>query len=144
MPYDELGQVVSGRKYWADGTEVAGQQFDYTFDTIGNRKNTGGRASAVSTYSVNRLNQYSQRTVPNQVDVLGIANPTADVTVRVLGGTTFTAGRKGSIIITPWRWGTTSIRRSKPSHFTEPRRSKPTGSSTRPRPRRSCTTPTAT
>jgi YD repeat-containing protein len=93
--YDELGQVVSGRKYWADGTEVAGQQFNYTFDTIGNRKSTGGRASAVSTYSVNRLNQYSQRSVPNQVDVLGIANPTADVTVRVLGGTTFTAGRKG-------------------------------------------------
>jgi RHS repeat-associated protein len=93
--YDELGQVVSGRKYWADGTEVAGQQFDYTFDTIGNRKNTGGRVSAVSTYSVNRLNQYAQRSVPNQVDVLGIANPTADVTVRVLGGTTFTAGRKG-------------------------------------------------
>jgi RHS repeat-associated protein len=93
--YDELGQVVSGRKYWADGTEVAGQQFDYTFDTIGNRKNTGGRASAVSTYSVNRLNQYSQRSVPGQVDVLGIANPTADVTVRVLGGTAYTAARKG-------------------------------------------------
>jgi RHS repeat-associated protein len=93
--YDELGQVVSGRKYWADGTEVAGQQFDYTFDTIGNRKNTGGRASAVSTYSVNRLNQYSQRSVPNQVDVLGIANPTADVTVRAEGGTTFTAAQKG-------------------------------------------------
>jgi RHS repeat-associated protein len=93
--YDELGQVVSGRKYWADGTEVAGQQFDYTFDTIGNRKNSGGRASASSNYSVNRLNQYSQRSVPNQVDVLGIANPTADVTVRVLGGTTYTAGRKG-------------------------------------------------
>jgi RHS repeat-associated protein len=93
--YYELGQVVSGRKYWADGTEVAGQQFDYTFDTIGNRKNTGGRASAVSTYSVNRLKQYEERTVTNLVDVLGIANPTADVTVRAEGGTTFTAGRKG-------------------------------------------------
>ena len=31
--YDSLGQVVAGNKYWADGTPVAGQQFDYTFDT---------------------------------------------------------------------------------------------------------------
>jgi YD repeat-containing protein len=92
--YDELGQVVSGRKYWGDGPEDAGQQFDYTFDTIGNRKNSGGRASAVSTYSVNRLNQYSQRSVPNQVDVLCIANPTADVTVRVEGGKARTRRRQ--------------------------------------------------
>jgi len=39
--YDSLGQVTSGKKYWADGTPVAGQQFDYAFDTIGNRKSTG-------------------------------------------------------------------------------------------------------
>ena len=52
-------------------------------------------ASSVSTYTVNRLNQYSQRTVPDQVDVFGIANPTANVTVRVIGGTTYTAVRKG-------------------------------------------------
>jgi len=93
--YDDLGQVISGRKYWGDGTEVAGQQFDYAFDTIGNRTETGGRASAVSTYTPNRLNQYSQRTVPAVVDVQGVASPTANVTVRVIGGTTYTAARKG-------------------------------------------------
>jgi RHS repeat-associated protein len=93
--YDDLGQVISGRKYWGDGTEVAGQHFDYAFDTIGNRTATGGRASAVSAYTPNRLNQYSQRTVPSQVDVQGVANPTANVTVRVVDGTTFTAARKG-------------------------------------------------
>jgi len=71
------------------------QRFDYTFDTIGNRTATGGRASAVSAYTPNRLNQYSQRTVPSQVDVLGVANPSANVTVRVVGGTTFTAASKG-------------------------------------------------
>ena len=27
--YDSLGQVRSGKKYWADGTPVAGQQFEY-------------------------------------------------------------------------------------------------------------------
>ena len=93
--YDVLGQVISGNRYWQDGTPVDGQQFNYAFDDIGNRKSTGGRVSAVSTYTVNRLNQYSQRTVPNAVDVMGVANPTANVTVRVLGGTTYTAARKG-------------------------------------------------
>jgi RHS repeat-associated protein len=93
--YDDLGQVISGRKYWGDGTEVAGQQFDYAFDTIGNRTGSGGRASAVSAYTRNRINQYTQRTVPSVVDVQGVANPTANVTVRVVGATTYTAARKG-------------------------------------------------
>ena len=35
--FDSLGQVKSGKKFWADGTPVAGQQFEYAFDTIGNR-----------------------------------------------------------------------------------------------------------
>ena len=31
---DALGQVTSGKRYWADGTAVAGEQFGYAFDTI--------------------------------------------------------------------------------------------------------------
>ena len=44
--YDPLGQLVSGRKYWSDGSPVAGQQFEYGFDDIGNRKRSarGGDA----------------------------------------------------------------------------------------------------
>ncbi|NLH71562.1 MAG: RHS repeat-associated core domain-containing protein [Verrucomicrobia bacterium] len=86
--YDALGQVVSGKRYWSDGTPVAGQQFEYGFDDIGNRKTTavGGDASGGSLrwsqYTANRLNQYSSRTVPAYVDILGIANPTAGVTVN--------------------------------------------------------------
>jgi YD repeat-containing protein len=38
--YDSLGQVTNGWRYWRDGTIVAGQQFDYLFDTIGNRTQT--------------------------------------------------------------------------------------------------------
>ena len=38
--YDSLGQVRSGRKYWPDQTPVAGQQFEYAFDDIGNRTST--------------------------------------------------------------------------------------------------------
>ena len=88
--YDSLGQVKSGKKYWADGTPVDGQQFEYAHDDIGNRTSTGGRASSQSTYTPNRLNQYTSRTVPNKVDIMGIANPTANVTV---GGNV--ANRKG-------------------------------------------------
>ena len=35
------GQVVSGKKHWPDGTPVAGQQFTYGFDDIGNRQSAG-------------------------------------------------------------------------------------------------------
>ena len=35
-----IGQVTNDCKFFADGTPVAGRQFDYTFDTIGNRTQT--------------------------------------------------------------------------------------------------------
>lgn len=38
--YDTLGQVTSGKKCWSDGSEVAGQQFGYGFDDIGNWETT--------------------------------------------------------------------------------------------------------
>lgn len=38
--YDWLGQVTNGARYWNDGTPVAGQQYQYQFDTIGNRLST--------------------------------------------------------------------------------------------------------
>lgn len=49
--YDSLGQVRFGKKYWSDGTPVAGQQFEYGFDDIGNRKN---RLIAMETLSAVR------------------------------------------------------------------------------------------
>lgn len=87
--YDSLGQVVSGKKYWADGTPVAGQQFTYNFDDIGNRTCTasGGDATGsnlrTANYTANSLNQYTSRDVPGYVDVLGSANPNATVTVNL-------------------------------------------------------------
>ena len=81
LSYDALGQVTSGKRYWNDNTEVAGQQFGYQYDGIGNRTSTttNGRAA---TYTANALNQYSQRTVPGAVDVIGEAAPAATVTVN--------------------------------------------------------------
>ena len=68
--YDSLGQVTNGCKYFCDGTPVAGQQFDYSFDTIGNRTQTqaGGDQTGgnqrLANYSVNTLNQITSRDLP--------------------------------------------------------------------------------
>ena len=78
--YDSMGQVTSGKKYWSDGTPVAGQQFDYAFDDIGNRQTTT-RDGRQATYTPNSLNQYTSRTVPGFVNVLGTATNTATVSL---------------------------------------------------------------
>ena len=86
--YDSLGQVTSACKYWADGTPVAGQQFDYAFDTIGNRTRTlsGGDASGgnlrQANYTNNTLNQITSRDVPAYVDIKGVSIATNVVTVN--------------------------------------------------------------
>ncbi len=83
-----MGQLISGKEYWSDGTPVAGQQFEYAFDDIGNRTSTkaGGDETGASlrsaSYSVNNLNQYVDRTVPGAVDVLGAATNNATVAVN--------------------------------------------------------------
>jgi RHS repeat-associated protein len=86
--YDALGQVTSGIKYFWDGTPVAGQQFDYAFDTIGNRTGTqtgGDQAGAnlrQAAFGNNWLNQITNRGVPGYVDVLGLALATNTVGVN--------------------------------------------------------------
>jgi RHS repeat-associated protein len=86
--YDALGQVISGNKYWSDQTPVAGQQFDYAFDDIGNRTRTeaGGDQTGsnlrVANYSANNLNQYTQRDVPGYVDIMGDSLATNGITVN--------------------------------------------------------------
>lgn len=86
--YDSLGQLINGKKYWSDNSIVAGQQFEYSFDDIGNRKvaasggNEWGSNLRYQNYTVNNLNQYMQRTVPGTVDVIGTATNPATVTVN--------------------------------------------------------------
>jgi RHS repeat-associated protein len=107
--YDGLGQVISGKRFWVDGTRVAGQQYEYTFDTIGSRKTAsmGGDASGgplrQALYTPNLLNQYDQRDMPQNagagnywhVDIMGIANPNADVTVTADGTSYSPNSRRG-------------------------------------------------
>jgi YD repeat-containing protein len=86
--YDALGQVKSGKRFWSDWTPVAGQQFEYGFDDIGNRLSTkaGGDANGaglrLASYGANLLNQYTNRTVPGTNDVLGVALATNAVSVN--------------------------------------------------------------
>jgi RHS repeat-associated protein len=86
--YDTLGQVKSGKRYWNDGTLVAGQQFEYGHDDIGNRKSASkggdqnGNNLRTSTYTANNLNHYTARTTPGFAEVVGLANPAGTVTVN--------------------------------------------------------------
>lgn len=85
--YDSLGQVTSGIHHWSDTSPVAGQQFAYTFDHIGNRaqSQSGGDQWGVnrrfSDYTPNQLNQYTSRKVPGSADIIGTAHASATVTV---------------------------------------------------------------
>jgi len=86
--YDNLGQLISGKHYWSDGTPVAGQQHEYAYDDIGNRQSTKAGGNEVgaglrtASYSANNLNQYTQRDVPGAADIIGIAHGNATVTVN--------------------------------------------------------------
>ncbi len=86
--YNDRGELISGKKSWADNTPVGGQQSEYSFDNIGNRTQakTGGdalgKALRQSNYLTNALNQYVQRDVPGAVDVMGTADAAATVTVN--------------------------------------------------------------
>ncbi len=79
--YDALGQVSSATKKIASGDPVPGLDYSYTYDDIGNRK-LSTLNSQLSTYTTNSLNQYSQKTVPGVIDVLGTAVTDATVTVN--------------------------------------------------------------
>jgi RHS repeat-associated protein len=67
---------------------VAGEQFGYAFDTIGNRTQTqtGGDTNGlnlrVANYTVNSLNQITQRDVPGTNDIVGAALLGTNVTVN--------------------------------------------------------------
>ncbi len=79
-PLGETGDTLS-HSNWSDNTPVAGQQFDCAFDDIGNRQ-TATRDGRQATYSPNSLNQYTSRTGPGYVNVLGTA--TNDATGRLI------------------------------------------------------------
>lgn len=93
--YDALGQVTTGSKFLSDGTPALGLAQTYTYDSIGNRVSSTTNGQTTN-YTPNLLNQYTQRTIPPVLDVLGSAR--ADVPV-VIG--------RGLSTSQPQRQGTT-------------------------------------
>lgn len=79
--YDSLGQVASAVRKWSGGATVAGQDFSYAFDDIGNRQ-SAKRGGDTESYTVNNVNQYTGRTVPGAVWMLGMAHADAAVLVN--------------------------------------------------------------
>ena len=81
--------MTSGKKHRTATAHLAGRQFEYTFDHIGNRLATGeggdaaGQNLRTAAWTANNLNQLVQRDVPPAVDVTGETDPAA--TVRVNG-----------------------------------------------------------
>ena len=91
--YNDRNEATVANRYWPDSTAVAGQQYGYGFDNIGNRTNAlSGSAGSLrqTTYWANSLNEYSSVTTPGYKDIMGLAVTSNTVTVN--GGN---ADRKG-------------------------------------------------
>jgi RHS repeat-associated protein len=88
--YNGRSEVTSAARYWGTDTgtttePVAGQEYAYAYDPIGNRITSAeGDTDRTATYTANALNQYTRRTVPGVKELAGTAITNATVTVNGL------------------------------------------------------------
>ncbi len=86
--YNDRNELTGARRYWYDLAAVAGQQFGYDYDCIGNRRtaqsggDTNGANLRPTGYEVNSLNHYTTITNLGYADVLGAALATNTVWVN--------------------------------------------------------------
>jgi YD repeat-containing protein len=89
--YDDRDELTTASRIWAPwlyDTPVAGQQFTYAYDNIGNRLTaaSGGDTNGLNLwtnyYTANSLNQYSGIVTPGYQSIIGVALPTNSVTVN--------------------------------------------------------------
>jgi len=89
--YNDRDELSGANRYWNDWNPVAGQQFGYNYDNIGNRKtasyggDTNGATMRTNSYTVNSLNEYTGIVNPGYQEICGAAVATNSVTVN--GGT---------------------------------------------------------
>jgi YD repeat-containing protein len=75
--YNDRGEVTKGKKHLPNGDHLAGHQFEYEYDDIGNRKTSrsGGDSAGENLrtfgYTADEKNQYSSLTTPATFDVIG-------------------------------------------------------------------------
>jgi len=85
---DELTGASRSWPAWEYNTPVAGQQFTYAYDNIGNRLTAGfggdtnGQNLRTIAYGNNSLNEYTNIQTPGYVNILGAALATNSVTVN--------------------------------------------------------------
>jgi RHS repeat-associated protein len=86
--YNNRHELTGAKRYWLDMSLVAGQQFGFTYDNIGNRtaSTSGGDANGASlrttSYTANNLNQYTTVSIPAFKDIIGVALATNTVVVN--------------------------------------------------------------
>ena len=89
--YNDRNELTGAHRHWswyAGGTPVAGQQFRYNYDTIGNRTwaqfggDTNGNNLQTISYQANNLNQYTGITTPGSLEIIGATLATNSVTVN--------------------------------------------------------------
>jgi RHS repeat-associated protein len=90
--YNTRSEVTGAARRWgtpdASGDLVLGQQYAYAFDAIGNRLTAAeGDTDRTASYTANELNQYTQRTVPDEKDLIGTAPTNVAVTVNAVAVT---------------------------------------------------------
>ena len=86
--YNGRDELIGGKRYWSDSQPVAGQQFEYAYDNIGNRttSKSGGDASGANlrtaSYSADAANQYTTVATPGYQNIIGVALNDNSVTVN--------------------------------------------------------------
>lgn len=86
--YNDRNELTNANRSWADRSAVAGQQYNYAYDNIGNRQSAsyggdthGGNLQTIS-YTVNNLNQYTGILTPGEKEIIGVAYAINGVTVN--------------------------------------------------------------
>jgi RHS repeat-associated protein len=86
--YNDRNELIAAHRFWSDWSPVAGQQYGYDYDSIGNRQDasSGGDANGsnlrTTLYGANTLNQYTCITNPGYASIIGVALATNGVTVN--------------------------------------------------------------
>ena len=86
--YNNRNELIGAHRFWSDWSPVAGQQYGYDYDNIGNRLDavaggdTNGRNLRTTFYGANNLNEYTNITNPGYASIIGAALATNGVTVN--------------------------------------------------------------
>ena len=97
--YNFRGEVVSAKKYQANSNVLAGHQFEYEFDGMGNRTKAryagdgNGTLGREISYTSNSVNQYTAISTPPSISVTGRAPVASSISINAVS--VLAANRQG-------------------------------------------------